>query len=148
MSRPDDDLPDIIDVVMQMGESVEAAKAPSPATGDPPPAAQDEEPISPTLPTAPVADERLPGHLGELADRARGYVEAASSANTRRAYASDWKHYSSWCRRQGLAIMPPSAQTVGLYITACAAGTVTGVPDVTSEAGPVPAALVARTSMS
>lgn len=126
MSRPDDNLPDIIDVVMQMGEPVEAAKDPSPAGADPAQTGQDEESTSPALVPAPVADKRLPGHLGDLADRARGYVEAASSANTRRAYASDWKHYSSWCRRQGLAIMPPAAQTVGLYITACAAGTVTG----------------------
>jgi integrase len=126
MSRPDDDLPDIIDVVMQMGEPVHSDKVPSPSAAAPARDAQSEEQTSPTLPAATAAAERLPGHLGDLADRARGYVEAASSANTRRAYASDWKHYSSWCRRQGLAIMPPSPQTVGLYITACAAGTVTG----------------------
>ena len=68
----------------------------------------------------------LPGHLEHLADRARSYVEAASSANTRRAYASDWKHFSSWCRRQGVEPLPPDPQTVGLYITACASGTATG----------------------
>ena len=38
--------------------------------------------------------DRLPAHLEQLADRARDYVEAASSANTRRAYAADWKHFS------------------------------------------------------
>jgi hypothetical protein len=42
----------------------------------------------------------LPAHLKRLAGRARDYVEAASSANTRRAYASDWKHFSAWCCRQ------------------------------------------------
>ncbi len=31
----------------------------------------------------------LPTHLERLDDRARGYAEATSSANTRRAYASD-----------------------------------------------------------
>lgn len=67
----------------------------------------------------------LPAHLEQLADRARTYVEAASSANTRRAYASDWKHFAGWCRRQGLAQMPPDPQTVGLYITACASGAAT-----------------------
>lgn len=65
----------------------------------------------------------LPGHLQDLTDRARGYVEAASSANTRRAYASDWKHFSAWCRRHGLEALPPDPQAVGLYITACASGT-------------------------
>ncbi|KPH05391.1 site-specific integrase (plasmid) [Rhizobium acidisoli] len=70
----------------------------------------------------PEAVAALPAHLEQLADQARGYVEAASSANTRKAYASDWKHFSGWCRRQGLEILPPDPLTVGLYITACAAG--------------------------
>lgn len=68
----------------------------------------------------------LPAHLEHLADRARTYVEAASAANTRRAYASDWKHFTGWCRRHGLSHLPPDPQTVGLYITACASGTATG----------------------
>ena len=66
--------------------------------------------------------------MKQLADRARGYVEAASSANTRKAYASDWKHFTAWCRRQGLAHMPPDPHTVGLYITACASGSAIGTP--------------------
>jgi site-specific recombinase XerC len=70
-----------------------------------------------------VGGEETPAHLANLADRARGYVEAASSANTRRAYAADWKHFSAWCRRSNLTPLPPHPQTVGLYITACASGT-------------------------
>ncbi len=82
---------------------------------------------SPKLPSPlPEASAGLPVHLEQLADRARGYVEAASSTNTRKAYASDWKHFTGWCRRQGLAHVPPSPQTVGLYITACAVGTASG----------------------
>ncbi|MDI6838812.1 MAG: integrase, partial [Rhizobiaceae bacterium] len=50
------------------------------------------------LPSLAVQDQ-TPAHLASLADRARGYVEAASSANTRKAYASDWKHFAAWCRR-------------------------------------------------
>jgi hypothetical protein len=46
-----------------------------------------------------AVEDSTPAHLIGLADRARGYVEAASSANTRKANASDWKHFSSWCRR-------------------------------------------------
>jgi integrase len=65
-----------------------------------------------------------PPLLERLADRARGYVEAASSTNTRKAYASDWKHFAAWCRRSNLSSLPPNPQTVGLYITACASGTV------------------------
>jgi integrase len=69
------------------------------------------------------APATLPGHLQALTGRARGYIEAASSANTRKAYASDWKHFCAWCRRQNLSPLPPDPQVVGLYITACASGT-------------------------
>lgn len=113
----DDDLPDIIDVVMEMSRGFDDTTA----------ADKVEPAVPPPLPVAPRAEEpRLPGHLEHLANRARSYVEAASSANTRRAYAADWKHFASWCRRQGFATMPPSPQTLGLYITACASGTATG----------------------
>ncbi|TFE92850.1 integrase, partial [Shinella sumterensis] len=71
----------------------------------------------------PDANAGLPAHLQDLSDRARSYVEAASSANTRKAYASDWKHFAAWCRRQNLSPLPPDPQVVGLYITACASGT-------------------------
>lgn len=79
---------------------------------------------SPSLPV--VSRAHLPADLDALAGRARDYVEAASSANTRRAYASDWKHFASWCRRQGVEILPPDPQVVGLYITACASGRAAG----------------------
>ena len=64
-------------------------------------------------------------HLAPLIDRARDYVEAASSANTRRAYASDWKHFVGWCRRNGVSATSGDPQTVGLYITALASGEAT-----------------------
>jgi integrase len=69
------------------------------------------------------ATSALPSHLQDLTERARAYVEAASSANTRRAYASDWKQFTAWCRRRNLSPLPPDPQVVGLYITACASGT-------------------------
>lgn len=99
-----DDLPDIIDVVMEMGRT------------------PDEVQTVPALQPAPG----LSAHLETLADHARKYVEAGSSANTRRAYAADWKHFCAWARRQGLEVLPPDPQSVGLYITACASGKVTG----------------------
>ncbi|NSY99582.1 site-specific integrase [Agrobacterium tumefaciens] len=76
----------------------------------------------------PDANAGLPAHLQDLTDRARTYVEAASSANTRRAYASDWKHFTAWCRRQNLSPVPPDPQVVGLYITACASDSAVGTP--------------------
>jgi hypothetical protein len=29
------------------------------------------------------------------------------------AYASDWKHFAAWCRRQNLAALPPDPEVVG-----------------------------------
>ncbi len=106
-----DKLPDIIDVVMEMGEAPDSEGNDREHAPSPPPA---------------VAAPRLPAHLEKLAGRARDYVEAASSANTRRAYAADWRHFASWCRRLGFAPMPPDPQTVGLYITALASGSAAG----------------------
>jgi len=102
-------MPDIVDVVMEMGGNSEGAEG-----------------FRPPLLEPAAEQPRLPAHLDALAGRARDYVEAASSANTRRAYAADWRHFASWCRRQGLEIFPPDPQTVGLYVTACASGTATG----------------------
>ncbi len=79
---------------------------------------------SPSLPLPEVAT-CLPPQLDQLADRARDYVEAASSINTRKAYAADWKHFAAWCRRLNVPPLPADPQIVGLYITACASGTVT-----------------------
>jgi integrase len=111
---PDNDLPDIVDIVAAMGRDA-ATPSGSGVDGNAP---------SPPLPA--VTNPRLPAHLDALAGRARDYVEAASSANTRRAYAADWRHFASWCRRQGIELLPPDPQVVGLYITACASGKATG----------------------
>ena len=64
------------------------------------------------LPVDPP-DGELPAHLERLADQARDYAKASSSANTQRAYASDWRHFESWCRRN-LVELRPDPQTVGL----------------------------------
>jgi integrase len=39
--------------------------------------------------------------LAPAARRAQEYFRAAQAENTRRAYASDWKHFSAWCRAAG-----------------------------------------------
>jgi integrase len=80
----------------------------------------------------PAAESGLPAHLEQLADRARDYIKASSAENTRRAYTADWQHYSAWCRRQALDPLPPVPQTIGLYITACAAGQAGPRPDAVS----------------
>jgi integrase len=88
--------------------------------------ADDDLPGIAALAAEMAAAPALPAHLQDLTDRARGYVAAASSANTRKAYAADWKHFAAWCRRQGLSALPPEPEVVGLYITACAVGTASG----------------------
>lgn len=66
---------------------------------------------------------RLPSDpLAELARTAREYARAARADNTHRAYESDWRHFTSWLRRQGVPTLPPDPQTVGLYLAACVEG--------------------------
>jgi len=58
--------------------------------------------------------------LAALAETATAYARAARSENTRRAYESDWRQFSNWLRREGLDVLPPDPQTVGLYLAAAA----------------------------
>src|SRR5271166_2410410 len=76
--------------------------------------------------TGPSDSLRTPGHLQDLAARARGYAKASSSDNTRKAYAADCRHCSAWARRQNLPALPPDSEVIGLYIAACASGTAGG----------------------
>ena len=62
----------------------------------------------------PVAD---PAILEPLASRARDYIEAAHAPNTRRAYHSDWKHFTAWCAGHGLQALPAAAETVAMYLS-------------------------------
>ena len=68
---------------------------------------------------AEIEDRNPPAHLKRLAEQARDYAKASSSANTQRAYASDWRHFESWSRRAGVEPRP-DPQTIGLYLAACA----------------------------
>ena len=75
------------------------------------------EPSTSTAITAPAAWTVLT----DLAGRLAGYVSQAKAANTRRAYAGDWRHFVAWCRAQLAAPLPAMAETVALYATALAA---------------------------
>lgn len=98
------DLPDGVDIGSEMGDSVPAPQA--------------------TL--APQPTPRVPARLEALVETATAYANAASSENTRDAYAKDWRHFTAWCRREGFEPLPPSSQIIGLYIGACASGTASG----------------------
>src|SRR3954463_15117269 len=56
--------------------------------------------------------------LGDLAGRARAFMEAAKAENSRRAYRSDWRHFEFWCRDHGVVCLPAAPETVALYLTA------------------------------
>jgi integrase len=73
-----------------------------------------------SVPATILSASTLPAHLEKLAETARDYVRGAKSANTLRAYTSDWRHYEAWCFSKALDPLPPSPQVVGLYLAACA----------------------------
>ena len=56
------------------------------------------------------------------ADAARRYVLAARAESTRRAYASDWTHFTTWCQTQAddhghpFEVLPASPETIALYL--------------------------------
>lgn len=62
------------------------------------------------------------GTLDRLVDTARHYARAAASDNTLKAYLKDWAHFARWCRMKGAEPMPPSPETIGLYLTDLASG--------------------------
>jgi integrase len=63
---------------------------------------------------------RTAGVIGPAVDRARAYAENAKAPATRRAYASDWRHFETWCATAGLSCLPAVPETVALYIAALA----------------------------
>ena len=70
----------------------------------------------------PLQPLPFPAALQHLAEAARGYADLKNSANTARAYASDWRLFERWCRRQGFDAQTPDPQAVGLYLAASADG--------------------------
>lgn len=84
------------------------------------PRLSNEDTVSPEGITVPshVAGS---GSLDRLVDTARDYARQATAENTNKAYAKDWAHFTSWCRRRGAEPLPPSPDLIGLYIANCAA---------------------------
>ncbi|HSH80015.1 MAG TPA: site-specific integrase [Herpetosiphonaceae bacterium] len=72
---------------------------------------------SSTTAIVPTAPAEL-AQLGDIEDQARAYVQAAKAANTRRAYAADWRDFTTWCEMAGLPALPAAPETVTLYVTA------------------------------
>lgn len=80
-----------------------------------------ESPRRPALPAYEKLSSEATAH-SRLAETARGYAAARSSANTGKAYQSDWKLFERWCRRKGFDSRLPDPRVVGLFLAASAAG--------------------------
>jgi len=53
----------------------------------------------------------------ELHDVAKKHLANSKAANTKRAYRSDWTHFSEWCEKNGLSALPAEPETLVYYIT-------------------------------
>ena len=53
----------------------------------------------------------------QLFQEARHYFENADAENTKKAYGSDWRHFSNWCENNGLVSLPVKPATLILYLT-------------------------------
>ncbi|WP_395089045.1 tyrosine-type recombinase/integrase [Armatimonas sp.] len=73
----------------------------------------------------PVIEAGAKAELAEVAkltQEARDYIQDAKAKNTIRAYKSDWKDFTDWCKFQRRESLPASLETVALYITHLARG--------------------------
>ena len=56
--------------------------------------------------------------LEGLVATATGFAQQSRSANTTKAYASDWSHFAAWADAANRDTLPASPGTVALYLTA------------------------------
>lgn len=71
----------------------------------------------PTHDPYPVGSLVLPPVLPtELTDRVSELRQASKSANTRRAYQSDWGSWQQWCDLQGVQALPAHPDSVTAYL--------------------------------
>src|SRR5438105_4446174 len=85
---------------------------------------------SPGRPNSDAGRECTPGEgregIRELATtdidgllvRAKEYAEASLAEATRRAYRSDFVHFSEWCQKKRLSPLPAAPRTLIAYVVA------------------------------
>lgn len=73
-----------------------------------------------------TADEAALTRLQPMLEKARDFVAQSQAANTTRAYAADWEHFTAWCTEHGLVALPATPATVALYVTDLAEPSVEG----------------------
>jgi integrase len=55
--------------------------------------------------------------LDDTVSKAQELLRHSLAQNTRRAYAADWRHFSSWCQANHRINLPALPETVSLYLT-------------------------------
>jgi site-specific recombinase XerD len=71
--------------------------------------------------TEPLPQTQALSTMRELQNEAvRGYVEASTAKNTRRAYQIDWQHFTQWCTQHQEVALPATPDIVARYLTAYA----------------------------
>ncbi|MGH9351667.1 MAG: integrase, partial [Terriglobia bacterium] len=51
-----------------------------------------------------------------LVSKAQDFLRQSLAANTLRAYASDWRHFTRWCQANTRIPLPALPETVSLYL--------------------------------
>ncbi len=51
-----------------------------------------------------------------MVEEIKDYITRAKSANTRKAYRTDWKDFDKWCRLRGMVSLPASPATIAGYL--------------------------------
>lgn len=67
-----------------------------------------------------VDDGELSSELRSIADKAKLFAQSSKSEATKRAYRSDFQHFSEWCAEHELSPLPARAETIAFYITSLA----------------------------
>jgi site-specific recombinase XerD len=67
-------------------------------------------------PPSPVEPDGSPA-LVDLEEQATDYARNSRSANTLKAYRSDWRAFAGWCKQHGLVPLPADPTTVAMYLT-------------------------------
>ena len=60
---------------------------------------------------------KIDTNIETIKNKALHFISNSKSANTLRAYKSDWKQFEKWCGGHELNALPASPQTVVFYIT-------------------------------
>ncbi|MEN9938753.1 MAG: hypothetical protein RLZZ387_5332 [Chloroflexota bacterium] len=77
--------------------------------------------LHPDSPQAIVTSPATPlAAFDAIDETARAFAEASRSAGTRRAYAIDWRHFTTWCDAHRVASLPAAPATVVRYLAASA----------------------------